>query len=57
MTIFSKNDDEDDTMVGTKAYCIKYNITESGVCAQCGKRYYDVPVIDGKAQCPDCNKP
>jgi len=57
MTIFSREDDEDDTMQGSKAYCRKYNVTQTGVCEKCNERYIDAPVIDGRAQCPNCNKP
>ncbi len=57
MGIFTKEEDEDDTMHGSKAFCIKYNVTQAGVCDKCKERYIDAPVIDGRAQCPNCDKP
>ncbi len=31
--------------------------TASGVCEGCNQRYTGVPVILGKPQCPNCDKP
>jgi len=48
MTIFSNDKDE-------KVRLSKS--TQTGVCGRCHERYISAPIIDGRAQCPNCDKP
>jgi len=55
MTIFSKADEDKEKQRSITA--ASRGITETGVCDTCHKRYINSPVIDGRAQCPYCDKP
>ncbi len=51
--------EEEETEVKEEVSKLTYReagIRAAGVCDQCHQRYTDVPVIDGKPQCPTCDK-
>jgi len=49
------NDEED--IPDYKPRVSPSNVYGSEVCETCHERYTSVPVIDGKPQCPRCDKP
>ena len=52
------NDDEKDETVEEISTLTLSEVSKwaSGVCDQCHERYTAAPVIDGKPQCPNCDK-